>query len=92
MAEQAARGGHQHDLAAFALRQHLLAGRARHQPGLGDVGVHDIEKPLRRHIDDLRNVVLAGRNDEDVEAAETKLGGLCNDPFAVGLGGGAPVD
>ena len=73
------------------MSQHLLADCARHQPGLGDVGVHHVEKPFRHHIDDFRNVILARRDHEDVDPAKTKLGGF-NDPFAVSLGGGAPVD
>ena len=44
MAEQAARRRHQDDLAALALLEHLLAGGARHQPGLRDVGVHHVEE------------------------------------------------
>jgi hypothetical protein len=70
MAEQSACGGHQHDLAALALRQHLRAGGTRHQPGLGDIGVHDVEKPLGRHVDDLRHVVLARGNHENIDATE----------------------
>ena len=68
MAQESARRGHQYHFSALSLGEHLLSSRARHQPGLGNVGIHDIEKALRRHIDDLRHVVLAGGNDKDVDA------------------------
>ena len=70
MAEQAARRRHQDDLAAAALLQHLPAGGARHQPGLRDVGVHHVEEIVGLLIDDLRHLVLAGRDHQDVDAAE----------------------
>ena len=60
MAEQPARRRHQDDLAAAALLEHLLAGGARHQPGLRDIGIHHFEKIFRRLIDDLRHFVDAG--------------------------------
>ena len=47
MAEQPARRRHQDDFAALPLLEHLPAGRARHQPGLRDVGIHHVEEVLR---------------------------------------------
>src|SRR5665647_3301348 len=84
MAEQSARGGSEDDLTALALSQHLLAGGARHQPRLGDVGVHDIEEIFRLLIDDLRHFVEAGGHHQNVEAAELVDRGL-DDLFAVCL-------
>ena len=72
MAEQPARRRHQDDLAALALRQHLPAGSARDQPALRDIGVHHVEEAFGRHVDDLRHVVLAGGDDENVDAAEAR--------------------
>src|SRR5690348_7974741 len=43
MPEQPARRRTQDHLATLALLEHLPAGGARHQPGLVDVGVHDLE-------------------------------------------------
>ena len=71
MAEQAARRGHQHDLAAITLRQHLPPNRARDQPALRDICVHHVEEALWRHVDDLGDVVLTRGDDEDVHPAET---------------------
>ena len=70
MAEQPARRRHQDDLAALALLEHLPAGGARHQPGLRDVGVHHVEEIVGLLIDDLRDLVLAGGDHQDVDAAE----------------------
>ena len=70
MAEQAARRRHQDDLAALALLEHLPAGGARHQPGLRDVGVHHVEEVLGLLVDDLRHLVDAGGDHENVDAAE----------------------
>ena len=60
----------------LALLEHLLAGRARHQPGLGDVGVHHVEEILRLLVDDLRHFVQAGGDHQDVEPAELVDRGL----------------
>ena len=80
MAEKAAGRRHQDDLAAAALLEHLPAGRARHQPGLRDVGVDDFEKIRRRLIDDLAHLVDARGDDEDVEPAEALRPPLSRSP------------
>ena len=84
MAEQPARRRHQDDLAARALLEHLPAGGARHQPRLRDVGVHHVEEIFRLLVDDLRHLVDAGGDHEDVEAAERLHRGL-DDPVAIGF-------
>src|SRR5882757_1730174 len=70
MTKQTAGRRHQDDLAAFTLLQHLPAGGARHQPRLRDVGIHHVEEVLGLLIDDLRHLVLAGRDDKNIEASE----------------------
>src|SRR5229473_1165587 len=75
MSQQPARRGSQDDLAAeaiavLALLEHLPGGGARHQPGLGDVGVHHVEEIFRLLVDDLRYLVEAGGDHQDVEPAE----------------------
>jgi hypothetical protein len=60
------------------------ARRARHQPGLGDVGVHHVEEVFRLLVDDLGHLVLAGCDHQDVDAAETLHRGL-DDGVAIGL-------
>ena len=71
LAELAARRGHQHDLAALPLFQHLPAGGARHQPGLGDVGIHHVEEIGRRLVDDFCDLVLA-RGDQERRRAQNE--------------------
>src|SRR5258706_9640773 len=50
--------------------EHLPGGVARHQPRLGDVGVHHVEEIFRLLVDDLRYFVEAGGDHQDVEPAE----------------------
>ena len=69
---------------ALALLEHLPAGGARHQPGLRDVGVHHVEEILGLLVDDLRHLVDAGRDHEDVDAAERLHRGI-DDPVAIGF-------
>ena len=91
MSEKATGRRHEHDLAAVALGQHLLGAGARHQPGLGDVGIHHVEEARRRHVDDLGDIVLARGDDEDVDAAEALHAGG-DDLVAAFLGRGAQVE
>ena len=84
MAEQAARRRHEDDLAALALLEHRLPAARAIEPTLRDVRIHDVEKALGRHVDDLGDVVLAGSDDKDVDAAEP-LDRLADDRLAGGL-------
>ena len=84
MAEQPARRRHQDDLAALPLLEHLPAGGARHQPGLRDVGVHHVEEILGLLVDDLRHLVDAGGDHENVDAAERLHRGI-DDAVAIGF-------
>src|SRR5262249_56497044 len=70
MSEQAARRRCENDLATLTLLEHLLAGGASHQPGLIDVGIHDIEKIIDFLIDNLRNLVEPRRDNKNVDTAE----------------------
>src|SRR5262245_54584611 len=70
MAQKPSRRRHQYYFPALALLEHLPPGSARDQPGLRHVGVHDVEKILRILVDDLRHLVLSGRDHEDIDAAE----------------------
>ena len=91
MAQQSACRGHQDDLAAIALRFHLLGRGARHEPALRDIGVHDTLECRRLHILDLGNLVHARRDDQDVEP--TKFGnGFRDHVFACGFTVGAALD
>ncbi len=91
MAEKPARRRHQHDLAALPLLQHRDGRRLRHEPALCDVGVHHVEKARRRHLVDLRDVILARCNDENVHPAETADGGR-NDRRTAVLRGRTGID
>ena len=76
MAEQPARRGGEDHLAALALLEHLLAGGACHQPGLGDIGIHHVEEVFRLLVDDLGHFVQARGDHENIEAAELVDRGL----------------
>ncbi len=69
---------------ALPLLEHLPAGGARHQPGLRDVGVHHVEEIFRLLVDDLRHLVDAGGDHEDVDAAERLHRGI-DDLVAIGF-------
>jgi hypothetical protein len=58
------------------LRQHLLAGRARHQPGLSHIHVHDLHEGLGRLIHDLGDLVDASGQHQNVHPAEALDRGL----------------
>ena len=91
MAEQPARRRGEDHLAAAALFEHLLAGGARHDPGLVDVGVHDLEEILDLLVDDLGHFVEPAGHHQDVEAAEF-VDGERDDLIAVFFRRGAQRD
>ena len=77
MPQQPACRRHQHNLAARVLLLHLDSYSLGHQPALGDIGVHDVEKTLGRHVLNFCDVVLAGGNDQNVDATKFFYG-VCN--------------
>ena len=54
----------------MALLEHLPPRRARDQPGLRHVGIHDVEKVFRLLVDDLGDLVPSGGDDENINASE----------------------